>query len=147
MLRMGVYSIFDQGVVSGTNFLTTLLIARTCCRAELGFYSLAWTMVLFLTAAQGNLISVPYTIYCQRRSGAGLAEYAGSTLVHQLITSLVAVVCFLGLGILLALGFGPQGLQPAAWVLLGVIPFLFLASMRGDLRLPIWRWPPPSAST
>jgi O-antigen/teichoic acid export membrane protein len=126
MLRMGAYSIFDQAVVSGTSFLTTLIIARTCSQAELGVYSLAWTIVLFLTAAQGNLITVPYTVYCQRRNGAALAEYAGSTLVHQLVTSLAAVACFLGLSIVLARGWGPESLTPAVWVLLGVIPFLLL---------------------
>ena len=126
MVRTGMFSIFDQGVVSGTNFLTTLILARACSQEELGVYSLAWTIVLFLAAVQGNLITVPYTMYCHRRSGAALAEYAGSTLAHQLITSLAAVACFLGLSVLLSLGFGPARLRPAAWVLLGVIPFLLL---------------------
>ena len=103
-----------------------LIIARTCSQDELGVYALAWTVVLFLAAVQGNLITVPYTMYCHRRSGEALAEYAGSTLAHQMLTSLAAVACFLGLNVLLSLGFGPEGLRPAAWVLLGVIPFLLL---------------------
>jgi len=126
MVRPGMFSIFDQGVVSGTNFLTTLIIARTCSQEELGLYSLAWTVVVFLGAVQGNLITVPYTMYCHRRRGDALAEYAGSTLAHQLMTSLAAAGCFLGLGVLLSLGIGPAGLRPAVWVLLGVGPFLLL---------------------
>lgn len=120
------FAVVDQGIVSGTSFLTTLIIARTCPQDELGVYSLAGTVVLFLAAAQGNLISVPYTIYCHRRSGEELAAYAGSTLAHQLITSLGAMACFLGLAALLATGTGPAGVGPAAWVLLGAIPFLLL---------------------
>ena len=122
----GAFAIFDQGVVSGTNFLTTLILARACSQEELGVYSLAWTVVLFLAAAQGNLISVPYTMYCHRHAGDSLAAYAGSTLLHQLITSLAAVACVLGLDVLLSAGVGPAGVRPAAWVLLGVIPFLLL---------------------
>ena len=125
-VRMGMFSMFDQGVVSGTNFFTTLILARACSQDELGVYSLAWTIVVFLTALQANLITVPYTMYCHRRSGAALAEYAGSALAHQLITSLGAVACFLGLNVLLSLGLGPASMRPAAWVLLGVIPFVML---------------------
>jgi O-antigen/teichoic acid export membrane protein len=122
----GAFAIFDQGVVSGTNFLTTLIIARVCSQEELGVYSLAWTIVLFLAAAQGNLVSVPYTMYCHRHSGEALAAYAGSTLLHQLITSLGAVACILGLDMLLSAGIGSVGVRSAAWVLLGAIPFLLL---------------------
>jgi O-antigen/teichoic acid export membrane protein len=126
MVRSGVFSLFDQGVVSGTNFFTTLILARTCSQDELGVYSLAWTIVLFLAAIQGNLITVPYTMYCHRRSGQALAQYAGSTLAHQLLTSLAAMACFFGLDVLLSLGCGPERLRAASWVLLGVIPFLLL---------------------
>ena len=126
ILQTGMFSMFDQAVVSGTNFLTTLMIARACSQDELGAYSLAWAVVLFLAAVQGNLISVPYTIYCHRRDGHSLAEYAGSTLMHQLITSVAAVTCVLGLGLVLSLGIGPPGVRPVAWVLLGAIPFILL---------------------
>ena len=126
MVRPGVFSIIDQAIVSGANFLTTLIIARTCSQEELGVYALAWTVVLFLAALQCNLITVPYTMYCHRHTGRSLAEYSGSTLVLQMMASLVAMACFLGLVILLSLGFGPERLRPAAWVLLGVIPLLLL---------------------
>jgi O-antigen/teichoic acid export membrane protein len=126
MIWPGVFSVLDQAIVSGANFLTTLILARTCAQEELGVYSLAWTVVLFLAAVQGNLITVPYTMYCHRHSGEALADYAGSTLAHQLMTSLAAMLCFLGLAVVLALGFGPAQLQPAVWVLLGVIPFVLL---------------------
>jgi O-antigen/teichoic acid export membrane protein/peptidoglycan/xylan/chitin deacetylase (PgdA/CDA1 family) len=126
MMRTGALSVFDQGVVSGTNFLTTLILARACSQAELGVYSLAWTVVVFLAAVQGNLITLPYTIYNRRRRGAALADYAGSTLAHQLLTSLAAMACFCGLILAISLGLGPESLRPAAWVLLGAAPFLLL---------------------
>ena len=119
-------AVIDQGIVSATNFFTALIIARSCSKEDLGVYSLAWTIVLFLVAVQGNVISVPYTMYCHRRDGHELSTYAGSTLVHQGITSLGAMICILGFAFVLSLGVGPEGLRPVAWVLLGVAPFLLL---------------------
>ncbi len=126
VLRKGMFSIFDQSVVSGTNFLTMVIIARACSQAEVGVYALAWTVVMFLAAAQSNLISIPYTMYCHRRDGDSLAKYGGSAIVHQLLLSAAAMVGFVGLAALLALGVGPNGLDPAAWVLSGMIPFILL---------------------
>jgi O-antigen/teichoic acid export membrane protein len=126
LIRSGAFSIFDQAVVSATSFLTTLILARSTSQAEVGVFALASTIVLFLGAVQGNLITVPYTIYCHRHQSDALAEYAGSTLVHQFLTSLVAIAGFASLGLVLATGLGPERLQPAIWVLVGVIPFVLL---------------------
>ena len=126
VLRKGLLSIFDQAIVSGANFITLVIIARACSPAEVGVYSLAWTIVLFITIAQANLITIPYTMYRHRREGEALAEYGGSAVVHQFILSAVAIFCFVGLGLLLSMGFGPNGLRPAAWVLAGAIPFILL---------------------
>jgi hypothetical protein len=92
-VRLGMASIFDQAVVSATNFATMLIIARLCTKEDMGVYYLGWTLVLFIVAAQGNLISVPYTMYCLRREGQSLASYSGSTLVHQLLASALAIIC------------------------------------------------------
>ncbi len=126
VVRKGMFSIFDQAVVSGANFLTLVIIARACSPAEVGIYALAWTVVIFLAAAQANLISIPYTMYRHRREGSSLTEYGGSAIIHQLVFSVAAAVCFIGLAALLSLGVGPSGLRPAAWVLSGVIPFILL---------------------
>lgn len=125
-VRLGMASIFDQAVVSATNFATTLIIARLCTKADVGVYYLAWTLVLFIVAAQGNLISVPYTIYCRRREGRSLASYSGSMLVHQLFTSALAMLCLWGLTIFFSLGFGPQAMRSLGWVLICAAPFILL---------------------
>ena len=41
-------SVLDQGVVSGTRFLTTVLIGRACAPEELGLYSLGFSVVLIV---------------------------------------------------------------------------------------------------
>ena len=52
--RLGMALIFDQAVVSATNFATTLIIARLCTKADVGVYYLAWTLVLFIVARKGT---------------------------------------------------------------------------------------------
>lgn len=42
-------SLLDQAVVSGTSFITTLLIGRICGAEELGIYSLAFTLIVLGT--------------------------------------------------------------------------------------------------
>jgi O-antigen/teichoic acid export membrane protein len=126
LLHPGLFSIVDQGVVSGTNFLTILVVARTCSRADLGVYYLAWTVVVFLTAASCNLVSVPYTMYRHRHRGRKARAHAGSTLVHQLVLSAAGTACLLGVAALLQSGLGPQSLRGAAWALAAVMPLLLL---------------------
>ncbi len=123
---MGIVSILDQAVVSATNFATTLIIARLCSKADVGVYYLAWTLILFIVAAQANLISVPYTVYCRRREGQSLASYSGSMLVHQLLTSVLAVLCLCGMAIFFSMGFGPQAMGSLGWVLICAAPFILL---------------------
>jgi O-antigen/teichoic acid export membrane protein len=122
----GVLSLIDQAAVSGANFAASVIIARMCSPEELGVYYLAFTIVLVLRAAQANMVSIPYTIYCNRRKGAALASYGASTVVHHAVLSLLTVAGLLCLIGILSLGVGPPSLSPAVWGLLGAMPFLLL---------------------
>lgn len=125
-LRKGALSVFDQAIVSGTSFATSVILGRTCSREELGVYFLALSIVMFVRGIQEQLVSAPYMIYCNRKSGSELATYAGSSLAHQLAVTVLALAGLGGLLICLACGYGPAGLTPTAWVLLGAAPFLLL---------------------
>lgn len=125
-VRKGILSIIDQAIVSGANFLTMAIIARACSPDEVGLYALGWTVVMFMVAAQANLISIPYTMYFHRRDGASLAEYGGSAIVHQLVLSVVAAAGFVILAAMLSSGIGPSGMKSTALVLSVAIPFILL---------------------
>ncbi len=126
LMHPGLAAIVDQGVVSGTNFITALVIAHQCSRQDMGVYYLAWTIVLFLTAVTCNLVSVPYTMYCNRHRGSAGAWYAGSTLVHQLLLSGLAAAGLLAVAAALEWGAGPPSLRPLAWTLAAVLPPLLM---------------------
>jgi O-antigen/teichoic acid export membrane protein len=129
MLRSGALSVFDQAIVSGTSFATSVLIGRLCSRAELGTYYLALSVVLFVRGVQEQLVSAPYTVYAQRRAGGDLAAYSGSIFVHQGMLTLLALTALAGLG-LGAAAFGPSGSLleggSAAVAVLAAMPFLLL---------------------
>ena len=51
-LKSGMLAMLDQGIVSFTNFLTMVLIARLCTDYELGIYTLGWSAFCFLKTAR-----------------------------------------------------------------------------------------------
>jgi O-antigen/teichoic acid export membrane protein len=123
-LRGGAAAIFDQAVVSATNFCTAMAIARFCSKEELGVYYLAWTAIIFLSSVQCNLISIPYTMYWNRRGTDRQASYLGSTLVHQGFTSLLAMLVVLPLIALSAFGVASPAFFSVGWVMLAALPII-----------------------
>jgi O-antigen/teichoic acid export membrane protein len=126
VLRNSVSFVFDQAVVSGTNFVICVIIGRMCSQQEFGIFYLALTIVLVLRNVQSELVSSPYMIYCSRKRGEALASYTGSTLVHQLVISALSMAGLLVLAGILSFDIAPAGLSTVVWPLLGAVPFLLL---------------------
>ena len=122
----GMLSLVDQAIVSGTSFITSVIIGRMCSKEDLGIYYLALSIVLLAMAVQGRLVSAPYVVYRNRYQGDALATYAGSALVHQLAISALTIVSLFGFLVVLSFRPGPVGFVPVMTVLLGAVPFLLL---------------------
>ncbi len=114
-------SVVDQAVVSGTNFATSVLLARFAVQEELGVYYLALSVIYFARGIQEQLVSAPYMIYCSRKHGRELAEYAGSSLVHQILVMAVTAGVLL---LALASGALPHHVAGAFWLLVIAAPLL-----------------------
>src|SRR5580692_2008359 len=56
-LHQGIVSLADQAVASATNFVTGVIIARTCSKEELGLYMLGFSLILLMTDLQSSLKS------------------------------------------------------------------------------------------
>ena len=67
-LRSTVMSVASQAVASGTSFLTSVLIGRTCSKEVLGTYALAFSIVIMIRGVQANSSS-PHTRSTSRRRG------------------------------------------------------------------------------
>lgn len=126
VIRKGMLSVFDQAVVSGTSFVTSVVIGRLCGKDDLGVYYLALSIVLLLRGIQEQLISAPYSVYCHRQDGEQLAQYTGSTFSHQFLLLIAAAVGLTGFAAIVSAGYGPSGFDTTAWILIGAVPFLLL---------------------
>ncbi|MCH8829848.1 MAG: hypothetical protein IID45_09755 [Planctomycetes bacterium] len=122
----GAVSIFDQGIVSGTSFVTSVLIGRFCTQADLGVYYLALSIVLFVRGVQEQVVSAPYTVYLNRHRGDALAAFGGSSLMHQFALAALAMLGLTGLALAATAGYGANGFSTVSWILIGTIPFLLL---------------------
>jgi len=122
--RSSILALADQVVVSAVNFLTGVIIGRACSKEEFGLYMLGFSIVFVVTTLQNSLILTPYMISSPRLQGRAHAQYAGSTLVHQLGLSVLTMLALTAGGLLLELGIGPEELAPVLWALVGVVAFV-----------------------
>lgn len=85
-------SLFDQSLVSGTRFLTSILVGRICGATELGIYALGFSVVLIILCVQMSLISRPYSIFGNQVEGDEKRELGGSSFVQSGVFSLLISV-------------------------------------------------------
>jgi O-antigen/teichoic acid export membrane protein len=112
-------SLFDQALISATNMCTTVIIARTCPKAQLGLYASGVSLVLLVTAIQSALIAVPYTISSPQTSGKEHALYKGSTILQQISLVGLGMLVFLLVSIF-GFAHGNRGLQGIVFTLSAV---------------------------
>jgi len=103
-IRRAVLALADQAAVSGTNFLTTVLLGRLCLKEELGLYALGFSLVMIFGGASKALMSTPYTFNSPRIRRTRLDVFTGSVTVHM------ALFC-----ILMAVGLGIAAAVNAMW--------------------------------
>ena len=126
VLHQGIVSLADQAIASATNFVTGVIIARTCSKEELGLYMLGFSLILLMTDLQTSLITTPYMVYAPRLKGSAHALYTGSTLIHQLTFCLITMFGIVCGAFAATKGVGPRGLGAVLWALVFVIAFMML---------------------
>ncbi|XZE34368.1 lipopolysaccharide biosynthesis protein [Pirellulaceae bacterium SH501] len=98
---MVLLSLLDQLSISGTRFVTTVLLARVAGKAELGLFSIAFGFLLVATCIQEAFLSGPFSLFIQRRKGHEKSMYQGSVLLMLLCIAAFVSATF---AILWALG-------------------------------------------
>jgi O-antigen/teichoic acid export membrane protein len=119
-------SLIDQAIVSGTSFLTTLLIGRICGSEELGIYSLAFTIIVLITNLQSAVFTAPYTIYANKLTGSIRHQYAGSVLVHCVMLMILSSASVASLAVGLSAFWPGNPYLGVVWILAGALPLLLL---------------------
>ena len=118
-------ALLDQAIVSGTSFLTMVLVARASNSDELGIYALVTSLLLPWVSIQESLIALPYTI-SRHRTAVAPRQHAGAFLIFTGLLALVAVL-FFGVTVAgLSIGHASEGLVQACLVLAAIVPFALL---------------------
>ena len=99
LLRIGdnVWAIADQMLISGTNFVTMILMARgLASAAEFGVFVLVYSILLFCNSLQTALVTQPHNVLGVTRQGKDYLRYTSTTAINQLalaggLSCLVAV--------------------------------------------------------
>lgn len=96
MRRWGL-AVFDQGIVSGSRFLATIIVGRGASPHDLGNYSIAFTVLVLAGCAQEALVTTPYAIHVHRLGRSAKRMYAGGAwLLHAALAATAALVLLLG---------------------------------------------------
>jgi O-antigen/teichoic acid export membrane protein len=119
----------DQAIASGTNFLTTLVIGRTCLPDELGMYVLGFSLAVMSLRIPKALIWTPYVAFTPSMTDEDRRLYSGSTLFHQMFFAAAAATVVFAIGASMLRGTGGLG---SVFVVLG--PAIALMLMREHVR-------------
>jgi len=113
----GGLALFDQGLISGSNFILSILLARWLTPEFYGAYAVAFGIYVLLQLIYGALVLEPMAVFGGAAYRRCLREYCGSMLwVHLAIS--VAIVLIVGSSAAVAHALGSaNGLSGA---LLGV---------------------------
>lgn len=122
----GILPVADQAVVSGANFATVVLLARSGTPADLGRYSLALAVVVLLRGVQEQLIGAPFLVYCHRYKRQARRCYAGSSLAHHLLLGAASAAALLGVWLAWRSWGNDAALGGVLGAVAAVIPFLLL---------------------
>ena len=85
-------ALLDQGLVSGANFVTNVLLARALGIKEYGVFALAWIAVLFANTLQYALIVTPMMSVGPKQEPEGRPSYFGSVLLQEIAFALLAAI-------------------------------------------------------
>jgi len=91
-------ALFDQGLVSGANFITNVLLARGFGIRDYGVFALAWVAVLFANSLQYALIITPMVSVGPKQEPEERPAYYGAVLLQEVIfafsSALIMFLCF-----------------------------------------------------
>src|SRR5437667_8391167 len=92
-LGKGVWAILDQGLISSSNFLIGILLARWLLPEQYGAFALAFEIFSMLALSYQAMILEPMAVFGPSTYGNRTGEYMGTMLwVHLGLASAVMMV-------------------------------------------------------
>src|SRR5215203_3553039 len=86
-IKSHAWGLFDQVLISASNFITMVLAARALNpdSAAFGEFSLVYTAMLFVNILQSTLITQPHNVLASSRKGEGYNRYTSATAMCQIL--------------------------------------------------------------
>lgn len=84
------WALADQAVVSGSNFLTTILVARIAGINEFGRFMVAWLIILLFKDLQAAIIESPMMSIGPKQPKDSEADYYGAVLTQQISFAVIS---------------------------------------------------------
>lgn len=134
----GVLAVLDQGLLSGSNFLIGILLARWLTRDEYGAYALGFSIFLFLSGFHNAFFLEPMSVLGPETFPRCLTGYIKKLLgLHFILAFLLSMLTVAGI-ILLRFFPADPGLTSAIWGVCIAVPFiLFLWLCRRAVYLKL----------
>lgn len=85
MANNGKYAAIDQGFISLSNFLASVLLARLVSPTELGVYVLGFLAIYFIRSVQDGLIIQPLNTFGAISTPGEFKGYFSAAAIQQLI--------------------------------------------------------------
>jgi O-antigen/teichoic acid export membrane protein len=119
----------DQMLISGTNFVTMLLLARGLSPSHFGIFTVVYSGLLFANGLQGALICVPHNVLGAALRGEAYARYTTSTAVSQVLVSVAVALLVLAVG-----AFAHAAVWDVAPLLVALAPSIVAWQLREFVR-------------
>jgi len=112
-----IWALADQAVVSATNFLTNVVIARALGVTQYGVFALSWLALLFVNSIQNALVVAPMMSIGPKTTDDNRPHYFGAVVIQQLC---LAILSFAGINLAVhavAIYFRQPDLNQLSWPL------------------------------
>ncbi len=109
----GSLAVLDQGLISGSNFLIGILLARWLAPGAYGAYALAFSIFLFLSGFHSSLFLEPMSVFGPGQYKDRLPAYVGKLLRLQLALT-IGLALLLALAVAVFAHFANNGALPSA---------------------------------
>jgi len=92
-LHRGGLAVVDQALISGSNFLVSILLARWLMPEQYGAYAVAFGFFLLLSLVYGSLVLEPMAVFGGSSYRESLRGYLGSLLwIHVTMSGAIAII-------------------------------------------------------
>jgi O-antigen/teichoic acid export membrane protein len=125
------FSLIDQIIVSGANFIMGILLARHLGVSQFGQFSLVWLVVQFIQAAQSSTIILPMMSIGPKQPADTHGAYYSIVFIHQFIFASLSTALVMAALLLSDQVFRGWNIRPLLWPLSAMV---FADQTQGFLR-------------